>query len=50
MVWVVQELLLLLQLDDELGPAHLQGVVAGLRRGSERECLEDWHVGSSIGG
>jgi PAS domain S-box-containing protein len=36
-VGVLQELLLLLQLSYELGPAQLDGIVAGLRQGGERE-------------
>jgi len=47
-VGVLQELLLLLQPGDELGPAHLDGVVGGLRQGGEGERLQYWHVGSPL--
>src|ERR1700736_4783983 len=37
-----------LQLGHELSPAQLDGVVARLGQGGERERLEDWHVGSPL--
>jgi hypothetical protein len=47
-VGILQEQLLLLQLGNKLGPAHLDGVVAGLRQGGETMMNEPQCVNADI--